>query len=160
MAGNMYSGWIEKMEEFFNRSTRPLTEKDSTFTPVPELYTVSQLVDHVAQTIDWFADAAFEGKGFSMDFEAHQKAVRQVTSLAAARAHLAKAFARVKKLAAATSMEQMSKPVVPADSMIMPGATPVMILSAMEEHTAHHRGALSVYSRLRGHVPPMPYMEM
>jgi uncharacterized damage-inducible protein DinB len=25
------------------------------------------------------------------------------------------------------------------------------------EHTAHHRGALTVYSRLLGKVPPMPY---
>jgi uncharacterized damage-inducible protein DinB len=27
----------------------------------------------------------------------------------------------------------------------------------MVEHTAHHRGALTVYSRKLGKVPPMPY---
>jgi hypothetical protein len=27
----------------------------------------------------------------------------------------------------------------------------------MVEHTAHHRGALTAYSRLLGKVPPMPY---
>jgi uncharacterized damage-inducible protein DinB len=27
----------------------------------------------------------------------------------------------------------------------------------MVEHTAHHRGALTVYSRLLGKVPLMPY---
>jgi len=28
----------------------------------------------------------------------------------------------------------------------------------MVEHTAHHRGALTVYSRVLGKVPAMPYM--
>jgi len=31
------------------------------------------------------------------------------------------------------------------------------IIGAMVEHTAHHRGALAVYTRLLGKVPPMPY---
>ena len=31
------------------------------------------------------------------------------------------------------------------------------IVWAMVEHTAHHRGALTVYSRPLGKVPPMPY---
>jgi uncharacterized damage-inducible protein DinB len=153
-------GWIGKIEEFFNRSTRTLTEADSTFAPAPGMFTVAQQVAHVAQTIDWFSDAAFKGKGFSMDFAAHDKVVRQFTSLAKARAELAAAFDRMRKLADATPAEQMSKPVIPPGTVIMPGATPIMILSAAEDHTAHHRGALTVYARLRGHVPPMPYMDM
>jgi hypothetical protein len=28
------------------------------------------------------------------------------------------------------------------------------------DHTAHHRGALTVYSRLLGKVPKMPYADM
>jgi uncharacterized damage-inducible protein DinB len=31
------------------------------------------------------------------------------------------------------------------------------IVWGMVEHTAHHRGALSVYTRLLGKTPPMPY---
>ncbi len=34
------------------------------------------------------------------------------------------------------------------------------IFSAITDHTAHHRGALTVYARLKGIVPPMPYMDM
>jgi uncharacterized damage-inducible protein DinB len=34
------------------------------------------------------------------------------------------------------------------------------IFGAITDHTAHHRGALTVYARLNGIVPPMPYMEM
>ena len=31
------------------------------------------------------------------------------------------------------------------------------VVSGIVDHTAHHRGSLAVYARLRGKVPPMPY---
>ncbi len=31
------------------------------------------------------------------------------------------------------------------------------MISAITDHTSHHRGALSVYARLLGKVPAMPY---
>jgi uncharacterized damage-inducible protein DinB len=34
------------------------------------------------------------------------------------------------------------------------------VVFAIVEHSAHHRGALTVYSRLLGLKPLMPYMEM
>jgi uncharacterized damage-inducible protein DinB len=41
----------------------------------------------------------------------------------------------------------------------MGGLPRCTILNALTDHTAHHRGALSVYARLLGLVPPMPYMD-
>ena len=41
---------------------------------------------------------------------------------------------------------------------IMGGMPRMAILGAITDHTAHHRGALSVYTRLNGVVPPIPYM--
>ncbi len=35
----------------------------------------------------------------------------------------------------------------------------IAIVGAMAEHMAHHRGALSVYARLLGYAPPMPYAD-
>ena len=35
----------------------------------------------------------------------------------------------------------------------------VAIVGGIEDHTAHHRGALTVYARLLDRVPPMPYMD-
>jgi len=32
------------------------------------------------------------------------------------------------------------------------------MIGAITDHTAHHRGALTVYARLNQVVPPMPYM--
>ena len=34
-----------------------------------------------------------------------------------------------------------------------------VVVSAITDHTAHHRGALTVYARVSGLVPPMPYMD-
>jgi uncharacterized damage-inducible protein DinB len=42
----------------------------------------------------------------------------------------------------------------------MGGEPRISILFGILEHTAHHRGALSVYTRLCGKVPLMPYMEL
>jgi len=54
--------------------------------------------------------------------------------------------------------EEWATPLAPGP--IMGGAPRLAVFSAIAEHTAHHRGALSVYSRLLGKVPPMPYGEM
>ena len=40
------------------------------------------------------------------------------------------------------------------------GIPRIAIIGSITDHTAHHRGALSVYARLNGVVPPMPYMDM
>jgi uncharacterized damage-inducible protein DinB len=46
-----------------------------------------------------------------------------------------------------------------ADGPIMGGAPRMAIFGAITDHTAHHRGALTVYARLGGAVPPMPYAD-
>ena len=51
--------------------------------------------------------------------------------------------------------EDLARP-LPAGPVM--GGQPVSdVVWAMVEHTAHHRGALTVYSRCLGKVPPMPY---
>jgi uncharacterized damage-inducible protein DinB len=42
----------------------------------------------------------------------------------------------------------------------MGGLPKKSIFGGITDHTAHHRGALTVYARLKGIVPPMPYMDM
>jgi uncharacterized damage-inducible protein DinB len=49
----------------------------------------------------------------------------------------------------------MKKPITGA---LMAGEPRTEMLVAFNDHFAHHRGALSVYARLLGRVPPMPYM--
>lgn len=148
---------LDNIKEYFDRSTRNLTEEDSGFAPAEGTFTAAQQVAHVAQTVEWFFDGAFNPDGFSMDWEGMDREVRAVKSLAEARRWLERAFAAGKAAIAAHAPSEWEAPLPPGP--IMGGAPRFAILGAIRDHTAHHRGALTVYARLRGKVPPMPYME-
>jgi uncharacterized damage-inducible protein DinB len=149
---------LQSSHEFFNRSTRNLAEEHSTFAPAEGQMTACQQVAHVAQTIDWFFEGAFRPEGFSTDWDEMAKAVSAVTSLAAAREWVERSFAAAKAKAEATSDAEWSAALPP--NMIFGEAPRFAIIGGLVDHTAHHRGALTVYARLKGVTPPMPYMDM
>lgn len=151
-------GQLDASREYFDRSTRNLSEEDSGFAPTADQFTAAGQVAHVAQTIDWFIDGAFRSDGFPMDFEEMDKKVREVTSLNDARAWLTRAYDNAKATVNAKSDEDWAQPLPPGP--VMGGMPRASIFHAIADHTAHHRGALTVYARLRNKVPPMPYMEM
>jgi uncharacterized damage-inducible protein DinB len=151
-------GELESAHEFFNRSTRNLTEELSTFAPAEGMMTAAQQVAHVAQTVDWFVEGAFRPEGFSMNWEEMAKESMAYTSLAAARAWFEKAIANAKDVLGAKSDADLLTPL--PEGPIMGGLPRLVITGAINDHTAHHRGALTVYARLNKIVPPMPYMEM
>ena len=142
--------------EFFNRSTGNLTEEDSSYTPVDGVFSTAQQVAHAAQTIDWFINGAFAPNGFDLDFEGHERKVRAVTSLSDARAWLAKSVENAQAVVASKTDEEWGQPL--PDGPVMGGQPRAAIFGAITDHTAHHRGALTIYARLRGKAPPMPYM--
>lgn len=148
---------LDNIKEYFDRSTRKLAEEDSNFAPAEGMFTAAQQVAHVAQTIEWFMDGAFAPQGFSMEWEAMDKEVRSVQSLEAARQWLDRAVAKGRGAIASRTAAEWEAPL--PDGPIMGGAPRFTILGAIRDHTAHHRGALTVYARLRGKVPPMPYMD-
>ena len=142
-------------KDFFERSTRVLDEADSGFRPKEGMMTVAQQVAHAAQTLDWFIEGASRAEGFDLDFEKHAKALEDATSLAAARQMLETAYTNAIHFLRSRSAEDLAQPLPPGPVM---GGQPISeIVWAMVEHSAHHRGALTVYSRLLGKVPPMPY---
>ncbi len=142
-------------KEFFERSTRILEEADSEFRPREEVMTVAQQIAHTAQTLDWFIEGASRPEGFDLDFETHARTTAGVTSLAVARQILDASFANAIEFLRSRSPEDLAQPLPPGPVM---GGLPVSeIVWSMVEHTAHHRGVLTVYSRLLGKVPPMPY---
>jgi uncharacterized damage-inducible protein DinB len=143
--------------EFFNRSTRNLTEEHSSVTPAPGMMTAAQQVAHAAQTIDWFIQGAFRSEGFEVDFEKLASEVNSYTSLAKAREWFERAMASAKATIAAKSDADLLARL--PEGAIMGGAPRMAIFSGITDHTAHHRGALTVYARLKGIVPPMPYMD-
>jgi uncharacterized damage-inducible protein DinB len=150
-----FANQLVASKDFFDRSTRVLDEGDSAYRPQKDMMTVAQQVAHAAQTLDWFIDGASRPEGFDLDFSSHAAALERVTSLAAARESLAAAFAKAIHFLRSRSPEELAEPLPPGPVM---GGQPITdIVWAMVEHTAHHRGALTVYSRLLAKVPPMPY---
>jgi uncharacterized damage-inducible protein DinB len=146
---------LQTAHEFFDRSTSCLTEADSGFAPQEGLYTVAQHVAHVAHTVDWLMDGAFVKDTFDLNFEEMMKKSAAVTSLAEARRWLKDAFDRAVELVSAKTEHELAKPL--PEGPIMGGAPRVSVVLGIIEHTAHHRGALTVYARELGKVPEMPY---
>jgi len=147
---------MKNLRDYFNRSTRPLQEEHSGFTPREGQFSVVGQVAHTAQTIEWFFDAAFSNQ-WDMDFEGLEKKTRACTSLAAAREWFNRAVDKAIQAAGAHTAEEWASPFPP--NPIMGEIPRSSIIGAVVDHTAHHRGALTVYQRLLGLTPPMPYME-
>ena len=152
---NNFANQLVASKDFFDRSTRVLEEGDSNYRPKPDMMTAAQQVAHVAQTLDWFIDGANSSAGFDLDFAKQAQFLESVTSLATARKMLDEAFAKSINYLRSATAETLAKP-LPAGP-VMGGQPTSDIVWAMVEHTAHHRGALTVYSRSLGKVPPMPY---
>ena len=147
---------LKASKEYLDRASRELTEEDSTFAPHADSFTTAQQFAHLAWCVDWYVEGAF-GDGFDMNFEEHDTIARKVTSLAKAREKCERSFASVIQLIASKSPEDVLE-LLP-EGPVMGGQPKLAIIAGIVEHTAHHRGALGVYTRLRGKVPPMPYME-
>ncbi len=141
-------------QKFFNTTTSIFEEADASFAPTPETYTVAGHIAHVADALDWFLEGAM-GKGWDMDFEAAIERAKVVRSLAEAREMVARSFSHAMEVFGAASDARLMEP-IPND-VILDGAPRMAAIGAIVDHTAHHRGALAVYARLLGKVPPMPY---
>ena len=85
---------LRRSKQYFDRSTSALQEEDAGYAPADGLMHTAGMMAHVAQTVDWFTDAAFTDKGFVMDFEGMGAQAMAVTSLADARKWVDKAYAR------------------------------------------------------------------
>lgn len=154
MSDHNFAESIRTSKKFFDNATRCFDEADSTFAPKLGMFTLAQQVAHTAQAIEWFVDGAFRSEGMDTNFEAAEKAIRGVTSLKDARAWMDRACAHAIDVIDKKSAADLERPIAGA---IMAGDPRKAIFEAIADHTAHHRGALAVYARLIGKVPPMPY---
>jgi uncharacterized damage-inducible protein DinB len=147
---------IAATRRFFDRTTSIFEEADSGFRATPETMTVASQVAHAAQAIDWFREGSFHDR-WDLDFAAHTAATDAVTSLVEARRWLGEAWERLRAEVAAMPEAKLSETM--ADNPILPGQSRIHAIASIVDHCGHHRGALAVYARLAGKVPPMPYGE-
>lgn len=145
---------LKTSHDFFRKTVSVFEEEDAGFAPQPELYTVAGHIAHAADSVEWFVEGAF-GKGWNMDFEGLIAAARAVETLEEANAWLDRAFETAIATFESASDEDLAATI--ADERIMRGASRSAIVGPIVDHTAHHRGALTVYARLLGKVSPMPY---
>jgi uncharacterized damage-inducible protein DinB len=157
MAQQGWVDWVRSMQQFFEKTTEVFTEEDSDFKPTDESFTVAGQIAHTAQCVEWFEQGGFTDADFRMDFEAMEAEARAVTSLAEARAWLSRAFDSLADRLSGMEEAALHEP-LPTTKSLFAGEPRVQILSGVCDHTAHHRGALAVYARLRGKPSPMPYM--
>lgn len=148
---------LKMSKEYLDRSTRVLEEEDSGFAPDENAFTVAVQMAHIGITVDWIMEGAF-GKGFNMDFGSHEMRAEDFTSLAAARGICDRNYQAAIDLVSSKTAEELNALCSPNPVV---GEQPKWsAIDVIVEHTAHHRGALSVYTRLLGKVPPMPYMDV
>jgi len=149
---------LKSVSEFFERSTSCLSEEDSGFRPEDGTFTVAQQVAHTAQTIEWFVEGMFDSNGFDLNFEDHMKVTMACSSISSAREWFGNATAKAIEVISQKSDEELTQPL--PEGPVMGGAPRLAVVGAIADHTAHHRGALTVYSRLLGKIPKMPYADM
>ena len=148
---------LKMQEKFFLNTISCLTEEHSAFKPKEEMYTVAEHIGHTAETIDWFFKGAFGEKGFDMNFENYAERMKKYTSFDESVKYFKEATANgIKIIEAHTDYELLA----PIKAEIMNGDPKMVIVNAIVDHTAHHRGSLAVYARLLGKQPQMPYGEM
>ncbi len=141
--------------EYFNRSTDNLTEVLSGFSPAEGMMTVSQQVAHAARVIDWLIEGAFRPEGFDLDFDPQIQQVLAVDSLGAARFWFDQSLANAAKVIEAQTDDDLMTAL--PQGPVMGGQPRLTIVSALVDHTAHHRGVLTVYARLNGIIPSDPF---
>jgi uncharacterized damage-inducible protein DinB len=146
---------VQSSRAFFEHVLSVFTEEDSNFAPFPGGFTVAQQVAHTAQTLLWLIEGAESPDGFDMEFEAHYREVVAVKSLEQAKRMLAENHAKVLAWIENSSEEDLLQPI--AAGPIMPGEPRLKVLWGVVDHSAHHRGALTVYARALGRTAPMPY---
>ncbi len=154
MANEHLVNRLQAARAFFEKTIECFQEEDGGFAPKEGMFTVAQHIAHAAQTIEWFLEGAFRPQGMDLDFAAHEEDVRAVTEMEDALAWWNSAFDQTIESISGSAPESWQDPI---RGELMGGMPRESIIGGIVDHTAHHRGALSVYARLVGRVPAMPY---
>ena len=155
MTGDEAAGMVGRERAHLMRILQAFSPEQGGFAPASGMMTAAQQVHHVARTIRWFAAGAF-GPGFDMDFEKMEAENRADISWEEALGRLEAAYGDYSDFLVTLSAAELDAEI--PENPIFPAGTPrSAVILAQMDHTSHHRGALSVYLRLLGVVPPMVY---
>ncbi|MFC1561632.1 DinB family protein [candidate division KSB1 bacterium] len=155
MDGKTAAGIVRNERKYLQNIIKDFKPENGGFNPVEGMLTVAQQINHIAHTILWFREGAF-GSGFEMDPAVLEKQVMVKVSFEESLKKLNDTYDNWIAFLEGLSEEELNAP-LPENSFFGPLPKSMIIYSNFE-HTAHHRGALSVYLRLLGIKPTMVYM--
>ncbi len=154
MDGKLFAQSIAMDRHFLSNAIGQFEPQHADFRPVDGMMTVSQQIRHIGATLLWFQEGAF-GTGFDMDFAKHEVELRNPVTLDQAKAELDAAWDQiigfVEKMTEAELQSNM------APNPIMGPIPKELAVGGAMDHTAHHRGILTVYLRMLGITPKMIY---
>ena len=157
MNGKMVAQGLRTEKKFLMNIVKCFKPEHAGFIPAEGMMSVAQLIGHIAYTAKWFREGAF-GDGFDMDFEKMAAENKKVSTLEEALARLDSEYDGLVEFLEPLGEDELAKPLPPNPLF---GELPrYTVFEMQKDHTAHHRGALSVYLRLLGITPPMVYGEM
>ncbi len=156
MANEQYVAALQSVKTFFDNTIECFREEDAEFAPLDGMFTVAQQIAHAAQAVEWFLEGAFRPQGMAMNFEEMEADVRKITSLEDAKTWWNDAMTEATDTVTNAAPESWGEPI---RGEIMKNAPRHAIIGGINDHCAHHRGALAVYARLIGLSPKMPYGE-
>lgn len=146
---------LKTTESFFLKTTECFEEKDSNYAPNDDMWSIAHQIAHTAQTVDWFFEGAFNKDGFNLDFEAHEKEIKEINSLEKSLQWFKTSIAKGIETLESRQEEEMR--IALPEGPVMGGVPRYVIVGAIADHCAHHRGSLATYARCLGKTPPMPY---
>ncbi len=185
---NPYAKKIYDHHEYFHRVVDIFDESESTFRPSKDLLSVAGQILHVSILIEYFLSGLFgKYEGFSplsdqelgfMDMSwtkiADEKHLHLVldpikwprafiasTSVVEALKLFDEAMTKAVEFIGAMSSQDFAVAKPPINPVFAPEKFKYPdILEVMNDHTAHHRGALVVYAHLLEKDPRMPYFDL
>lgn len=155
MKSNPYVMTLRIQQQYFHNTISKLDENDSLFKPEENAFTVAQQVAHTAHSVDWLTEGAFAPEGFRTDWDVMVHDFLKYTSLTDAKRYFDEAIDRACVVFGSKSEEEMMESL--PDGLVLGGMPRATAVSGIADHTAHHRGSLSIYSRLVGKPAPFPY---
>lgn len=154
MANDQLVNRLQAARSFFERTIACFEAEDAGFAPKEGMFTVAQHIAHTAQTAEWFLEGAFRPQGMNLDFAALEQDVRAIEELEDALAWWNSALDQTIESITGSAPESWQELI---RGELLGGMPRESIIGGIVDHTAHHRGALSVYARLAGREPAMPY---
>lgn len=145
---------LQSERSFLMKIVAGFKPEEGDFAPVEGMMSVAQQIRHIADTVNWFRRGAFEGE-FNMDFTALEARLREEVALEEAVAELNAAYDGYDAFLRTLESNALGEPM--AMNPILGAAPRSAAITAQADHTAHHRGALTVYLRLLGRKPEVIY---